>query len=90
MGRAQKICICWELCYAYTEVRKGGQVMRKQQMMQVYEALKEKGYNPVKQIVGYILSEDPAYITNHNGARRVISRIDREELLKDMVADYLK
>ena len=55
----------------------------------VYKALKEKGYNPVNQIVGYILSEDPTYITNHAGARQMIARIDREELLKDMIADYL-
>lgn len=64
--------------------------MRKQRMMQVYGALKEKGYNPVGQIVGYILTEDPTYITNHDGARNIISRIDREELLKDIVTDYLK
>ena len=57
--------------------------------MQIYAALKEKGYNPVGQIVGYILSEDPTYITNHAGARQMIARIDREELLKDMIADYL-
>ena len=55
----------------------------------IYAALKEKGYNPVGQIVGYILSEDPTYITNHAGARQMIARIDREELLKDMIADYL-
>lgn len=64
--------------------------VRKQRVKQVYDALKEKGYNPVGQIVGYILTEDPTYITNHNGARQMISRIDREELLKDLVADYLK
>ena len=64
--------------------------MRKQRVMQVYDALKEKGYNPVGQIVGYILTEDPTYITNHNGARQMISRIDREELLKDLVADYIE
>lgn len=72
------------------EVRKLDHVMRKQKVMQVYDALKEKGYNPVGQIVGFILTEDPTYITNHNGARQMISRIDREELLKDLVADYLK
>ena len=72
------------------EVRKLDHVMRKQKVMQVYDALKEKGYNPVEQIVGFILTEDPTYITNHNGARQMISRIDREELLKDLVADYLK
>lgn len=66
------------------------QTMRKQRVMQVYDALKEKGYSPVGQIVGYILTEDPTYITNHNGARQTISRIDREELLKDMVIAYLK
>ena len=64
--------------------------MRKQRMMQVYAALKEKEYNPVGQIVGYILTEDPTYITNHDGARNIISRIDREELLKDIITDYLK
>jgi len=64
--------------------------MRKQRVMQVYDALQEKGYNPVGQIVGYILTEDPTYITNHNGARGIISRIDREELLKDIAADYFK
>ena len=63
--------------------------MRKERLMQKYAALKEKGYNPVGQIVGYILSEDPTYITNHAGARQMIARIDREELLKDMIADYL-
>jgi len=66
------------------------QMMRKQRVMQVYDALQEKGYNPVGQIVGYILTEDPTYITNHNGARGIISRIDREELLKDIAADYFK
>ena len=64
--------------------------MRKERVMQIYAALQEKGYNPVGQIVGYILTEDPTYITNHAGARQMISRIDREELLKDMIADYLK
>ena len=66
------------------------QSMRKQRVMQVYDALKKKGYSPMGQIVGYILTEDPTYITNHNGARQIISRIDREELLKDLITDYLK
>ena len=55
----------------------------------VYDALKEKGYNPISQIVGYILSEDPTYITTHNNARSLIRRIDRDELLKAMVRTYL-
>ena len=63
---------------------------RKERMMQIYQALQEKGYNPVGQIVGYILTEDPTYITNHAGARQTISRIDREELLKDILEEYLK
>ncbi|MDR0974823.1 MAG: IreB family regulatory phosphoprotein [Ruminococcus sp.] len=52
-------------------------------------ALLEKGYNPVNQIVGYILSEDPTYITTHNGARSKIMRLDRDELLQDLVRVYL-
>lgn len=66
------------------------QLIRKQRVMQVYNALKEKGYNPVVQIVGYILTEDPTYITNYAGARNIISRIDREDLLKDIIEAYLK
>ena len=56
----------------------------------VYAALKEKGYNPVNQIVGYLLSEDPTYITNHNNARSLIRRIDRDELLNTLVRSYLQ
>ena len=55
----------------------------------VYHALKEKGYNPINQIVGYILSEDPTYITNHNNARALIRRVDRDELLQTLVKYYL-
>ena len=55
----------------------------------VYEALKEKGYDPINQLVGYIISEDPTYITNHNGARTLICKIDRDELLQVLVRNYL-
>ena len=55
----------------------------------VYNALKEKGYNPINQIVGYILSEDPTYITTHNNARSLFRKIDRDELLQVMVKYYL-
>ena len=55
----------------------------------VYDALSEKGYNPINQIVGYILSEDPTYITNYNNARAIIAKLDRDELLKILVASYL-
>ena len=55
----------------------------------VYDALKEKGYNPINQIVGYILSEDPTYITTHNNARNLIRKIDRDMLLQSLVKFYL-
>jgi uncharacterized protein (UPF0297 family) len=55
----------------------------------VYEALKEKGYNPINQIVGYLLSEDPTYITNHNNARSLIRKIDRDELMQELITKYL-
>lgn len=58
-------------------------------LVQVYDALKEKGYNPINQIVGYILSEDPTYITTHNNARNLIRRIDRDTLLQSLVKYYL-
>ncbi len=62
----------------------------KHTLSQVYNALVEKGYNPINQIVGYILSEDPTYITSYNNARALITKLDRDELLKILVASYLK
>ncbi|MBQ7037904.1 MAG: IreB family regulatory phosphoprotein [Clostridia bacterium] len=61
----------------------------KQVLTAVYDALREKGYNPINQIVGYILSEDPTYITTHNNARSLIRKVDRDELLRAMVRSYL-
>lgn len=61
----------------------------KDTLQRVYDALSEKGYNPVNQIVGYILSEDPTYITTHNNARSLIRRIDRDELLQELVKSFL-
>ncbi len=55
----------------------------------VYEALNGKGYNPINQIVGYLLTEDPTYITNYNGARSMICKIDRDELMQVLVREYL-
>ena len=55
----------------------------------VYASLSEKGYNPINQIVGYLLSEDPTYITNHNNARSLICKLDRDELLQELVRNYL-
>lgn len=61
----------------------------KENLMTIYNALKEKGYNPINQLVGYILSEDPTYITTYNNARALIRHIDRDELLQVLVKSYL-
>ncbi len=62
----------------------------KEIIIQVYEALEKKGYNPVNQFVGYILSGDPSYITSHEGARSLIRKIERDEILEEMVKNYVK
>ncbi|MEE5992770.1 MAG: IreB family regulatory phosphoprotein [Oscillospiraceae bacterium] len=64
-------------------------VQLKQTLTTVYDALVQKGYNPINQIVGYILSEDPTYITTHNNARNLIRHVDRDELLQHLVRSYL-
>ena len=56
----------------------------------VYDALKIKGYDPISQIVGYILSDDPTYITSYNGARSMIVKVERDELLEELVKNYIK
>lgn len=65
------------------------EIEMKKTLMLVYDALTKKGYNPVNQIVGYILSEDPTYITNFNNARTLIRQLDRDELLQELVRYYL-
>ena len=62
----------------------------KEILSSVYNSLMVKGYNPINQIVGYILSEDPTYITNYNNARTLITRIDRDELLQELLRTYLE
>ena len=57
---------------------------------QVYEALKVKGYDPISQIVGYLISGDPTYVTSYNGARGLISRVERDELIEVLVKNYIK
>ncbi len=64
-------------------------LQRKALLRRVYDALSEKGYNPINQIVGYILTEDPTYITNHNNARALIRKIDRDELMTALLKEYL-
>ena len=61
----------------------------KEILSSVYNSLLVKGYNPINQLVGYILSEDPTYITNYNGARSLITRLDRDELLQELLHSYL-
>lgn len=70
-------------------VEKEKNARTKEIMKQVYQALTEKGYNPINQIVGYILSGDPTYITSHNNARSLIRQIERDELLEEMVKTYI-
>lgn len=59
-------------------------------IVSVYEALMEKGYNPVSQIVGYVMSGDPTYITSHNGARSLIMRVERDEIIEVLLEEYIK
>ena len=59
-------------------------------IMAVYQALDEKGYNPINQFVGYIISGDPAYITSHNGARALIGRVERDDLIEELLRFYLE
>lgn len=59
-------------------------------LSEVYEALKEKGYNPISQLVGYILSGDPTYITNHKNARALIRKLERDEILEELIKSYLE
>lgn len=58
-------------------------------LSEIYQALAEKGYDPINQIVGYLLSEDPTYITNHKNARALIRKLDRDELLRELIRNYL-
>lgn len=59
-------------------------------ILPVYQALSEKGYNPINQIVGYILSGDPSYITSYNGARSLVRKLERDEILEELVSNYVK
>ncbi len=70
-------------------VEKEKNARTKEILKQVYKALEEKGYNPINQIVGYILSGDPTYITSYNNARNLIRQLERDELLEEMVKTYI-
>ena len=71
------------------KVEREEEIEAREILQKVYEALVEKGYNPINQIVGYILSGDPTYITSHNDARGLIRKIERDELLEKMVKEYI-
>ena len=74
----------------FFQVEPGPQVQAKDILELVYQALKEKGYNPVNQIVGYIMSGDPTYITSHNGARSLVMKVERDELVEEMLKKYIE
>lgn len=74
----------------FFQVESGPQIQAKDILEIVYKALSEKGYNPVNQIVGYIMSGDPTYITSHNAARSLIRKMERDELVEEMLKTYIK
>ena len=74
----------------FFHVETGPQIKVKDILEIVYGALKEKGYNPVNQIVGYIMSGDPTYITSHKGARSMIMKVERDELVEELLNEYIK
>ena len=74
----------------FFKVEAGPQIQEKDILEIVYNALKEKGYNPVNQIVGYIMSGDPTYITSFNGARSLIMKVERDEIVEELLKAYIK
>lgn len=74
----------------YFKVQKEQVFNVKDVIASVYQALREKGYNPVNQIVGYVMSGDPTYITSHNGARSLIMRVERDEIIEVLLEDYIQ
>ena len=71
------------------DVAKNREVLTKTILTEVYKSLKEKGYNPVNQLVGYLMSGDPTYITNYNGARALVRKLERDEILEGVIKSYL-
>lgn len=71
------------------DVLKNKKDLTKAILSEVYKALKEKGYNPVDQLVGYLISGDPTYITNYNGARALVRKLERDEILEEVLKSYL-
>jgi uncharacterized protein (UPF0297 family) len=73
----------------YFRVQKENEISVKEIISAVFAAMTEKGYNPVNQIVGYVMSGDPTYITNHKGARSLIMKVERDEILEELLKDYI-
>ncbi len=74
----------------YFSVKSGPEILVKDVISVVYNAMAEKGYNPVNQIVGYIMSGDPTYITNYKGARSMIMKVERDELVEELLKEYIR
>lgn len=74
----------------FFKVEKEPEIQVRDVLALVYRSLSEKGYNPLNQIVGYIMSGDPTYITSHNNARSLIMKVERDELVEELLADYIK
>jgi uncharacterized protein (UPF0297 family) len=74
----------------YFKVQKENEISVKEIISAVFTAMTEKGYNPVNQIVGYVMSGDPTYITNHKGARSMIMKVERDEILEELLNNYIK
>lgn len=74
----------------YFRVQKDQEQFVRDTIAEVYDALREKGYNPVSQIVGYIMSGDPTYITSHKGARSEIMKVERDEIIEELLKDYIE
>lgn len=72
------------------DVLKNKKDLTKEILSEVYDALKEKGYNPINQLVGYLISGDPTYITNYNGARALVRKLERDEILEEVLKSYLR
>ena len=74
----------------FFQVETGPQIQAKDNLELVYNALVEKGYNPVNQIVGYIMSGDPTYITSYNGARSLVMKVERDEIVEELLKAYIR
>ena len=74
----------------FFQVESGPQIQAKDILEIVYKALKEKGYNPVNQMVGYIMSGDPTYITSHNNARSIINKVERDDIIEALLENYIE